>query len=125
MQEHSGLLSSVRSLLASVADMAHLRLELLVNELEEDRIYLIKLLIYSLLMLFFFFIGVVVLTIMIVTMFDQDYRAIALGIFTVIYLGVSAWLVSCVIHQIKNKPKMFSATLSELRKDRAALESAK
>src|SRR5688572_9456947 len=91
MQEHSGLLSSVRSLLASVADMAHLRLELLVNELEEDRIYLIKLLIYSLLMLFFFFIGVVVLTIMIVTMFDQNYRAIALGIFTIIYLGISAW----------------------------------
>lgn len=125
MQGHSGLLSSVRSLLGSVADMAHLRLELLVNELEEDRIYLIKLLIYSLLMLFFFFIGVVVLTIMIVTMFDQGYRAIALGIFTAIYLGISAWLVSCVVRQVKHKPKMFSATLSELRKDRAALESAK
>lgn len=104
--------------------MAQTRLELMANELEEDRLQLIKLLIYSLLMLFFFFLGIALLTLLVVTMFWDTNRLLAIGIFTAIYLGIAAWLTTYVIHLVKHKPRLFSSSLAELVKDRAALEPA-
>ena len=124
MAQASGLFASVKTLLGTLLGMAQTRLELLVNELEEERLHLIRLLFYGLLTLFFFCLGVVLLTLLVIAVFWDTYRLLAIGLAMAAYLGIAAWLATCVIRQARHKPKLFSASLAELAKDRAELESA-
>jgi uncharacterized membrane protein YqjE len=121
MPETKGLLASVKSLLGTLLATAQTRLELLANELEEDRLYLIKLVIYSVVMLFFFSLGIVLLTILMVTLYWNESPFLALGLLTAIYLGISACLAMYVIHLAKHKPRLFLVAITEVIKDRAAL----
>ena len=124
MTQARGLFASVKTLLGTLLGMAQTRLELLVNELEEERLRLIRLLFYSLLTLFFFCLGVVLLTLLVIAVFWDTYRLLAIGLATAAYLGIAAWLAIYVVRQARHKSRLFSASLAELAKDRAALESA-
>ena len=57
MSKPSNLFASLSNLLSSLLGIAQTRLELLANELEEQKAHLIKLFYYSMLMLFFFSVG--------------------------------------------------------------------
>lgn len=123
MTQATGLFASVRTLLDTLLGTAQTRIELLVNELEEERLRMIRLLFYSLLMLFFLCMGVVLVTFLIVAVFWDTHRLLAIGIATVLYLAVAAWLTSCVMQMAKHRPRLFAASLAEIAKDRAAMES--
>lgn len=124
MTQGSSLFTSVKTLLGTLLSMAQTRLELLANELEEERLRLIRLLFYSLLMLFFFCLGVTLLTLLVIVVFWDTNRLLALGLATAAYLGIAVWLAIQVVHHVRHKPRLFSVSLAELAKDHAALESA-
>ena len=120
----NGLFTSVKTMLSTLLGMVHTRLALLANELEEDRLRLIKLMFYSLLLLFFFCLGVVLLTLLIIAVFWDTHRLLALGLATATCLCIASSLAVCVMCQIRRKPMLFYISLTELAKDIAAMESA-
>lgn len=123
MSRPSGLFSSVRTLLSTLLGVVHTRLELVANELQEQKAHLVKLLIYSLLMLFFFGIGFILLTLWLVVYFWDSHRLLILGAVTLTYLSLAVILGLALMRQVRHGPKLFSTSLSELNKDRAELES--
>ena len=121
MTQSSGLFASVRALLSTLLGIARTRLELLVTELEEERLRLGKLLLYGFLALFFFSIGILLLSVLIIAVFWDSNRLTAIGVVAAIHLGIAFICGVCLRQQAKRKPRLFSASLAELDKDRAAL----
>jgi uncharacterized membrane protein YqjE len=124
MTQASGLFASVRTLVGTLLGMVHTRLELIANELEEERLWLIRLFFYGLLALFFFCLVIVMLTLLVVAVFWESHRLLAMGVVTLVHLGVAVWLARYVLCLAKARPRLFSASLAELSKDRASLEVA-
>jgi uncharacterized membrane protein YqjE len=123
MSQPKGLFTSIKVLTATLLGIAQTRLELLANELEEDRLRMIKLIYFSFFMLFFFFLGMVLLTMLIIIFFWDSYRILAISLIALIYLGIAGGLAIYVVRELKGKlrPKLFSASLAEIVKDRIAL----
>lgn len=121
MTQGSGLFSSVRTLLGTLLGIAQTRLELLVTELEEERLHLGKLLLYGFLALFFFGLGVLLLSVLIIAVFWDSYRLGATAALAALYLGIAFICAAVLRRQARRKPRLFSASIAELGKDRAAL----
>jgi uncharacterized membrane protein YqjE len=122
--QNSGLLASVRVLLGTLLGMARTRLELIATELEEERLHLARLVMYGLLALFFFGLGVMVLSLLIIAAFWDTNRLAAITVLVVAYLAIALGFGLAARKQLRRKPRLFSATLVEIDKDRAALASS-
>ena len=118
-----GLLAGVQRLLATFTEILHTRIEILSTELEEEGQRISLLLIYGLVSLFFLGMGLLFATVFIVAAFWETHRLYVLAGFTVFYLGIGIIAALVVRHKIKTRPRLFSATLSELGKDRERLTS--
>ena len=119
----TGLLASLQRLLATFTEILHTRLEILSTELEEEGQRISLLFIYGLVSLFFLGLGLLFATVFIVAAFWETHRLYVLAGFTVFYLGIGVIAALVVRHKIKTRPRLFSATLSELGKDRERLTS--
>jgi uncharacterized membrane protein YqjE len=97
------------------------RLELLSNEIEEERLRFAQMLLYGSVALFFFGLSILLLTIFIVVIFWDSYRLQVLGGFTAIFFvaGLLVWNALCRLYM--EKSKLFSASLGELTDDRDRL----
>jgi uncharacterized membrane protein YqjE len=123
LTQGGGLLASVRSLFSTLLGIAQTRLELLANELEEERSHLTRLLVYGLLALFFFGLGVLVLSLLIVAALWDTHRLAAIAGVSLVHFGIALYCIKSARHLLAHKPKLFSATLAEFGKDRAALSA--
>jgi uncharacterized membrane protein YqjE len=121
MAQGSGLFASVRALLGTMLGIVQTRLELLVTELEEERLHLGKLLLYGFLALFFFGLGVLLLSILIIAACWESHRLAAIAALAGMYLGLALACAVILRRQARQKPRLFSASIAELVKDRAAL----
>lgn len=117
-------MASVRVMLGTLLGMARTRLELIATELEEERLHLARLVMYGLLALFFFGLGVMVLSLLIIAAFWDTNRLAAITVLVVAYLGIALIFGLAARKQLRHKPRLFSATLAEIDKDRAALASS-
>ncbi len=120
---NKGLLHSLTVLVGSLVSIAHTRLELLSTDLEEDRQHLLVLVLMSLVALFSLLFGVILLAILLVVVFWDTHRLLALGSLAGFFLV--AGLVACVfaVCKAKTKPRLFLASLLELFKDSQQLGS--
>jgi uncharacterized membrane protein YqjE len=118
-----GLLESLTMLAATLVAIAHTRLDLLSTDLEEERAHLFSLLVLALVALFCLGVGVVLATLLLVVAFWDTHRLLVLGALAGCFLvvGMAAW--GFAMHKARTKPRLFSASLSELRKDRQQLVS--
>ncbi len=114
-------MASARRLLSTLTSIASTRLELLANELQEERLRLTRMLFFVLSALFCFGVGVLLLTIFIVLLFQNEYRLVALGVLSVLFLGLGALMVMLLRGETETGSKLFSASLAELTKDREQL----
>ena len=122
MQEAgAGLMGSVKRLLATLTSIVSTRLELLANELQEERLRLTQMFLFSLIALFCFGMGLLLLTIFVVVLFWDDHRLAVLGILTVVFFASGSLVVVLLRRKSQEKSKLFSASLAELAKDRAQL----
>jgi len=118
-----GLFESLTTLTATLVAIAHTRLDLLSADLEEDRAHLFSLLVLTLAALFCLGVGVVLATLLLVVAFWDTHRLLVLGSLAGFFLaiGVAAW--GFALHKARTKPRLFTASLLELLKDRQQLVS--
>ncbi|MBI3345451.1 MAG: phage holin family protein [Gammaproteobacteria bacterium] len=119
----TGLLATLQRLLATFTEILHTRIELLSTEMEEEGQRVRQLFIYGLVSLFFLGLGLLLATVFIVVAFWETHRLYVLAGFSVFYLGIGAIAALVVRHKLRTRPRLFSATLSELGKDRERLTS--
>ena len=118
-----GLFESLKILSVSLVGMVHTRLELLSTDIAEEREHLITHLVLVLVALFCIGVGVVLLAILIVVVFWESHRLLALGGLTGLFLAVGAGAGWLAIHKIRTKPRLFAASLAELSKDKQQLKA--
>ncbi len=119
----SGLLVSLRRLVATGIEILQTRLELLSVELEEEGVRLRELLLYALVGLFFLGVGVLLLTLLVVVLFWDTYRLPVLTGITALYLVLGIGAAMRVRRILATRSRLFAATLGELGKDRKQLTS--
>lgn len=118
-----GLFESLTKFSANLVAIAHTRLDLLSTDLEEERAHVFSLLALGLAALFFIGIGVVLTTILLVVAFWDTHRFLVLSLLAEFFLAAGLVAGGVAIHKARTKPKLFSASLSELYKDRQQLVS--
>ena len=117
----SGLLASLRRLLASALKLAETRLELLVTELEEERLHLLVLVAYGVAAFFLLGIGTLFLVIFITVALWDSNRLLALGGFTALFLAAGAVTVYLAVRHAHTRKRFFASSLAELGRDRDVL----
>jgi uncharacterized membrane protein YqjE len=120
--QSGGLMQSLRNLAASAAGVLHTRLELLVSELEEERLRILQLLLWGSLALIFLALGVLVLTFAVVILFWDTHRLLAATVLGMAYLAIAGMLAT-VARGRAQRPRLFNASIAELAKDRDTLSS--
>jgi len=119
----AGLMGSIRQLLSTVTSIASTRLELLANEVQEERLRLTQMLLFTLFALFCFGVGILLLTAFIVVLFWDDHRLAVLGALSALFFALGALTAMLLRSKAQAKPRLFSASLAELSKDRAQLNA--
>jgi uncharacterized membrane protein YqjE len=121
MPEHTGLLGSLKRLLSTLAGVVTTRLELLVNEWQEEQLRLVRMLAYALLAVFCLSMGVLLLALFLVVLFWDEHRLAVLGALTLAFFVSGGVLVMMVQSKWRQGSKLFSASLAELARDRKSL----
>jgi uncharacterized membrane protein YqjE len=119
----AGLLTSLLDLSDSLLAIAETRLELLVNELEGERAYLLTWLILTQVMLFCLGVGAVLVAVVVVVMVGEVYRLPALAGIALVFIsaGVAAgWLAR---RRSRSRIRLFTNSLVELKRDRRRSDS--
>ena len=115
---------SIARLGASLIETLHTRLELASVEIEEEFGRYASYLLLALLGLFFGIITILLMVLLVLVMFWDQHRELALVCLIVLFscacLGIFAYLKTA----IKNKPRLLAASLGELQSDIDALRQA-
>ena len=114
-------MGSVKRLLSTLTSIASTRLELLANELQEERLYLTQMLLFTLVALFCFGMGVLLFIAIIVVLFWDDHRLAVLGVLCTLFFVLGTLIAMLLRSKAQAKAKLFSASLAELAKDREQL----
>lgn len=117
----SSLMESIKRLLSTLSSIVSTRLELLANELQEERLHLTQMLVLALFTLFCFGIGVLLLTAFIVVLFWDEHRLAVLGTLSVVFLALGVLTTVLLRSRMEAKSKLFSVSLAEFAKDREQL----
>lgn len=120
-ERSAGLLASSRRLLAGVLELVQTRLEIVSGEFEEERERLQELVVYGLMSLWLISFGVIFLTLLVVVLLWEEHRYAVLGAFAALYLGLGAYALAVVRRKLRERPRLFAATIAELKKDRQSL----
>ncbi|MGB9094006.1 MAG: phage holin family protein [Gallionella sp.] len=116
------MLDSVKRLVSTLIAIVSTRLELLANELQEERLHLTQMFFLSLIALFCFGMALLLLTIFITVLFWDDHRIAVLGGLCAVFF-VSGILIALRLRsKAQSRPRLFSASLAELARDREQLE---
>jgi uncharacterized membrane protein YqjE len=121
--EHSGgLFTSVRRMADTCLNSVHNRVELFSVELQEEKIRLMRLLLWTGAALFSAFLAITVITIAIVLAFPQ-HSVWTIPAFGVLYLLISVATALKLRSEVRNAPPPLNDTLAELKKDLEYLRS--
>ena len=123
--QSAGLMDSVKRLVSTLIAIVSTRLELFSNELQEERLRLTQMFFLSLSALFCFGMGVLLLTVFIAVVFWDDHRLAVLGGLCILFFVSGTLMAMSLRNKAQSKPKLFSASLAELAKDREQLEPGK
>ncbi|RZL03240.1 MAG: phage holin family protein [Rubrivivax sp.] len=116
-----GLLSSTRSLLATLLAIFHTRLELLTTELEEEKLRLLKVLAWGAVALMLGGMGILFIATFAIVLFWEDHRLLAVGLVAALFGVCCAVALARVKRHWQAATGLLSATLAELEQDRQAL----
>lgn len=123
MAESTGLMESLKRLTGTLLAIFQTRLELLSNEMEEERLRIKQMLLYGSVALFFFGLAIMLLTAFIVVLFWDSYRLLVLGGFAALFFVAGLLVLNALRRVAQEKSKLFSASLAELADDGDRLDS--
>jgi uncharacterized membrane protein YqjE len=115
-----GLFESLKGFAGTALEVVHTRLELFATELVEERVRLGLMLAYAAGAVILLSLGVVLGVVTLATLFWEQ-RVLLFALATALFLGSGLLLVSMLLRQSRTHSRIFSASLSELAKDRVAL----
>ena len=118
-----GLFASLRQLLGTTLATVQLRLALLSNEIEQEKLRLFDGLLWAGLALLLLGLGALLLCAFVVVLFWDSYRLQALGVLALLFLGAGAWLLSVARARLQQPGGLFSSSVAELGRDRAGLDT--
>ena len=118
----SGLMGSVKRLASTLTSIVSTRLELLANELQEERLRLAQMLLFYWCAFFCFGMAVLLLTVFILVLFWDDHRFAVLGGLCALFFVLGTLMAMLLRNKAQSKSKLFSVSLAELAKDREQLE---
>jgi uncharacterized membrane protein YqjE len=116
----SGLIESAKRLVATCISIVSTRLELLGNELHEERLRLTRMLVLLLCALLLFGMGLLLCVALVVALFWDEHRLAVLGILGLGFLAGGSLMLLLYVRTQK-RAGLFAASLAELAKDRARL----
>lgn len=116
-----GVFASLRSLAATAVGIARTRLQLFANDLEEQRIRVLQLIVLGAIALFCGAVAVLLASAWIVIALWDQYRLWTLGVLTAAYAGGCLIALAVMKARSAERPKAFSASLAELRRDEELL----
>jgi len=123
MNNSTGLMASSKRMFGLLLEIFQTRLELLSNEIEEERLRIRQMAFYGSITLFFFGLSIMLLTVFVVVVFWDSYRLPVLGGLAALFFiaGLMAWnSLRCAALK---RSKLFTSSLAELNEDRARLAS--
>jgi uncharacterized membrane protein YqjE len=119
----TGIVHSLRNLAGTLVAVFHTRLELLVTEIEEERVRLLQLLLWGAAALFCLGVGVLLLVILLIALFWDTHRIAVIATLAAVFLAGGAALAAAARNLMQGRPRLFSATLDELARDKDQLTS--
>ena len=120
-----GFFDPLLETLSGFVRLLQTRLELALTELEEERERLKEIVVLGVVSLVFLILGLLLLTLFVAALFWDSYRFYVLGGFAVFYLALAFIMGFVIRNRAQSKPRLFSASLSELAKDRERLKPLK
>ena len=121
MAESTGLMESLERVAGTLLAIFQTRLELLSNEMEEERVRIEQMLLYGSVALFFFGLAIMLLTAFIVVLFWDSHRLLVLGGLAALFFVAGLLVLNELRRAAREKSKLFSASLAELADDRDRL----
>lgn len=119
-----GLFASVRQLLDTSLQLAQVRLALLGNELEEQKLRVLRGLVLALVGTVMLGLALVLVCGFVVVLFWDQNRLAALAMLAVLFAAGGLLLLRAAMRGLRSTGEMFGATLREIARDRAALSGA-
>lgn len=116
-----GVVQSLRTLAATLIDALHTRAELIVTEIEEGRVQVLQLLLWAAAALFFLGLSVLLFVILVVAYFWDTHRIVVIATLACLCLAVGVGLALGARNRMAGRPRLFSASLDELARDRDQL----
>lgn len=120
VQAH-GLLASLQRLLATVIEIAQVRLDLLGTEFELEKRRLFAGLFWAALALLMLTVGLVLLCGFVILLFWESYRLAAVGLLALLFLGAGALLLATAQRRLCAQSHLFNTSVAELKRDHAGL----
>ncbi len=117
----AGFLAPLRALADSGLELLRVRLELLGNELEEQKVRITEGLLLAMLGAMLIALAALLVCLFVLVMFWDGYRLQALGVMTVLVVGAGVMLLQAGRRRLRSSGAMFQASLEELRQDRETL----
>jgi uncharacterized membrane protein YqjE len=115
-----GLFSSLKNTIATLIAIVKTRAELLVTELEEEKLRLMSMWSKAIGAAFMLTLGVI-MAVFCVALAFWEHRVVIFGLFAVLFIGGGLYLVGSLKRQAAQPSKMFKASLNELEEDMALL----
>jgi len=123
MSESPRLIELLKRLSGSLLAIFQTRLDLLSNEVEEERLRIEQRVLYGSMTLFLFGLAIILMTAFIVVLFWDGYRLLVLGGLTALFCIAGLLMLNVLRRMTPVKSKLFSASLAELASDRDWLNS--
>ena len=117
-----GLLESLRSLAMTFLAIVQTRLEIFASELDEQRALLGRIAVLAAVAAFCLGLAVILLVLFVVVLFWDTDRLLAIGVLAGVLAAGGITALMMLQAAVRRRPKLLSATLAELRKDRVKLE---
>ena len=117
----AGLFDSLRRLLRTSLELAEVRLELLVSDLEFEKLRFVEAALRALVGLMLLGLGMVLVAGFVLLLLWDSHRLAALGVLALLCLGGGAGLLLAAKRRLQQGQGMLAATRAELQRDQAGL----
>ena len=118
-----GLFAALKHIPVTLMAMAQARLELLANEVEAQKLTVLRMLLMAQAMMFFAGVGLVLLVVL-ASLLLWEQRLAVLGVCTAVFLLVAALFYRALMRIVNAPEPAFAATLAELQEDLRQLKAA-
>ena len=119
----AGLFESLRQLLNTALELAQVRLELLVADLQLEKLRLVDVALRALLGLLLLGLGLLLLIGFLLMLLWDGYRLPALGVLTLLCIGGGVLLLQAAKRRLRDSDELLAATRAEFERDRTALRA--